>query len=137
MSTEQRTSLPVLDFLDMGISLMAVRCIRLPSPLYRVVFRLRLHNASPTSVRLLGRKWLLRDTAGDTRIIEAEQVFNQRPVLAPGAVFSYGGSHDFTRSPAHMELRFFGTDQTHTPFISPPLIFPRRGFRLPRRGGGM
>ncbi len=134
MSTDWRTSLPVRDFLDMGISLMAVRCCRLPKPFYRVIFRLRLLNASPTSVRLLGRKWQLRDTSGDTRIIEAEQVFNQRPVLTPGAVFSFGGCHDFAQPPAGMEVRFFGTDQMHTPFISPPLVFPRQCFAPTHRG---
>lgn len=120
MSTECR-SLPVRDYLDMGVTMTALQYTRRPRPAYRVLFRLRLANAGRASVRLLGRKWTLRDRAGNTRIIEAEQVFNQQPVLTPGAVFSFSGSHCFEAAPAGMEVRFFGTDYQNAPFITPAL----------------
>ncbi len=131
MSTD-RLSLPVLDVLDMGIALAGLRLTRYPEPAYHVFFRIRLHNAGECSVRLKGRKWLLQDNTGDSRIIEAAQVFNQSPILTPGAVFSYSGCQDFRRPPVRMELRFFGEDQWGAPFISPALIFPRRCFKAPR-----
>lgn len=123
------TTLPVLDILDMGVALAGMHITRRPTPLYHVFFRLRMHNAGDVSVRLKGRKWLLQDVSGDCRIIEAAHVFNQSPILSPGAVFSYGGSQPFTRQPTHMELRFFGEDQWGRPFITPALIFPRYCFR--------
>ncbi len=126
-------SLPERDCLDMGICLSAVNVQRRPRPTYRVMFRLRLLNMGQESVRLVGRKWLLRDAAGDTRIIEAAQVFNQQPVLKPGDVFSYSGCQDFSpAAPTAMEVRFFGTDQSNRPFMTPPLVFPRKCFALPR-----
>ncbi len=126
-------SLPERDCLDMGISLSAMSMRRRPRPLYRVMFRLRMHNIGQESVRLVGRKWMLRDAAGDTRLIEAAQVFNQQPVLKPGDVFSYSGYQDFSpAAPVAMEVRFFGTDQSNRPFITPPLVFPRKCFALPR-----
>ena len=118
MSTECR-SLPVRDYLDMGVTMSAVQYTRAPRPAYRVLFRLRMQNAGSGSVRLLGRKWTLRDRSGNTRIIEAEHVFNQQPVLTPGSVFSYSGSHTFDTTPAGMEVRFFGTDQRNEAFITP------------------
>ncbi len=126
-------SLPERDLLDMGISLSGMRVTRGRIPGYRVIFRLRFMNASEESLRLVGRKWLLRDAAGQTRIIEAAGVFNQQPALRPGDVFSYSGCQDFSPAPpAAMELRLFGTDQSNRPFMTPPLVFPRQCFSLPR-----
>ena len=120
MSTESRT-LPVRDYLDMGVTMTALQYTRRPRPAYRVTFRLRMTNAGRGSVRLLGRKWTLRDRSGTTRIIEADHVFNQQPVLTPGSVFSYSGCHTFDTVPTDMEVRFFGSDQTNEPFITPAL----------------
>lgn len=123
MSTESR-SLPVRDYLDMGVSMVALQYARRPRPAYRVTFRLHLANAGRGSVRLLGRKWTLRDRSGATRIIEADHVFNQQPVLTPGSVFSYGGCHTFDTVPTGMEVRFFGTDQRNEAFITPAVKLP-------------
>ncbi len=123
------TSLPERDCLDMGICLSAMRVSRGRVPTYKVIFRLRMLNAGEESVRLIGRKWMLRDAAGETRILEAAEVFNQQPVLRPGDVFSYSGCQDFSpAAPTGMELRLFGTDQRNRPFITPPLVFPRQCF---------
>ncbi len=133
MRTDAR-QLPERDCLDMGISLAAMHTRRRPVPSYRVLFRLRMQNTSRGSVRLIGRKWMLRDAAGATRIIEASQVFNQQPVLKPGEVFSYSGCHDFSpAAPVGMELRLFGTDQSNRPFITPPLAFPSRCFKATKK----
>ncbi len=127
------TPLPERDCLDMGISLSGIQMRRGRVPSYRVVFRLRFMNVGEESVRLVGRKWMLRDAAGHTRIVEAAGVFNQQPVLRPGDVFSYSGCQDFSpAAPRAMELRLFGTDQSNRPFITPPLVFPRQCFALPR-----
>ncbi|MCQ2365384.1 MAG: ApaG domain [Akkermansia sp.] len=120
MSTECR-SLPVRDYLDMGVAMSALQYTRTPRPAYRVLFRLRMQNAGRGSVRLLGRKWTLRDRSGNTRIIEAEQLFNQQPVLTPGSVFSFSGCHSFDTTPTGIEVRFFGTDQRNEAFITPAL----------------
>ncbi len=126
-------SLPERELLNMGICLSALRMSRGRVPSWRVVFRLRLMNTSEESVRLVGRKWVLRDAAGETRIIEAAGIFNQQPVLKPGEVFAYSGCQDFSpAAPRGMELRLFGTDQSNRPFITPPLVFPRKSFALPR-----
>lgn len=129
MSTEP---LPILDILHMQVALLGLHVSRYPTPQYRVCFRICLHNAGDMSVRLRGRKWLLQSADGQSHIIEAAQVFNQYPVLTPGAVYSYSGSHCFSRLPLNMEVRFFGEDQWGSPFITPALIFPRNGFRNQR-----
>lgn len=134
MNIDSGTNLPERDLLNMSVARVGMSLLRRPVPLYKLFFQLHIHNVSSTGVRLLGRKWTMRDSAGHTRIIEAGQVFNQEPVLVPGAVFSYAGQQDFTHPPVALQVRFFGTDQVNEPFITPPLIFPRYCFTLPRRG---
>lgn len=133
MSIETATTLPQRDWLRMQLSLSALVLSRGARPLYRVLFRVALLNDSDVSVRLLGRKWVLRDRSGATRVIEAQTVFNQRPVLTPGSAFSFGGCHEFEQPPTAMELRLFGTDQADGLFMTPPLVFNRRCFTLRRR----
>lgn len=130
MNTNPRT-LPVRDWLEVGISVSGIHIERKPQPEYRLVFRLHLHNGGERSIRLLGRKWMLREQNGSTRIVEASQVFNQQPVLTPGAVFSYGGCQTFSTPPAEAEICFFGTDSRNRPFITPPYSFPRQALSLP------
>lgn len=121
-------TLPVRDFLQMGVSLVGMLIVRQRNSFYRVMFRLRLLNRSNVGVCLMGRRWTLKDAAGNTRIIEGEKVFNDTPILKPGGVYSYSGYHEFSWRPVSMEVRFFGVDQSRAPFISPPLVFPRQCF---------
>lgn len=132
MSTETPTTLPERDYLQMRLAIAALQLNRGAAPSYRVIFRIALLNDSRVSVRLHGRKWTLRDRSGATRIIEAERVFNQYPVLMPGCAFSFSGFHDFSQPPSSVTLRLFGSDQAHSPFITPPLVFDRRCFQMRR-----
>lgn len=126
MSTKRATPLPERDFLHMEIALAAMQLARPPAPPYRLIFRINLVNTSRTGIKLLGRKWMLSENSGITRIIEAQKLFNERPVLESGSIFSLSGCHDFGTLPTNVELRLFGIDQTNTPFITPPLRFPKR-----------
>lgn len=127
------TILPERPYLEMNIPISEL-CLAYSETreAYRMVFRLNMLNTSRLNLRLLGRKWTMRDAADRTFIIEADHVFNQDPMLTPGAVFSFGGHHDFTAPPVSMEVRFYGIDQMLVPFITTPCIFPSRCFRLPR-----
>lgn len=128
------TILPERNYLEIHVPIYELCISHSPTDyVYRMVFRVSILNISRLNLRLLGRKWMMRDVNGNTFIIEGNRVFNQVPMLAPGAVFSYGGYHDFAAPPASMEVRFFGVDQMLTPFISTPGIFPARCFRLPRK----
>ena len=122
-------SLPVYAPLELRLVMSGVQAMRRPRPVYRTLFRISICNTGDQAVRLLGRKWTLRDRSGNTRIIEASKVFNDYPTLAPGAVFSCSGCHEFDAPPVAMELRLFGNDELGAPFISEPLYFPRNCFQ--------
>ena len=128
MSTDNR-SLPVNPGLELRLAMAGVQAQRYPRPLYRAIFRVAICNRSQRPLRLLGRKWTLRERNGNTRIIEASKVFNDYPTLNPGAVFSCSGCHEFDSPPVAMELRLFGNDELGSPFISTPLHFPRKCFQ--------
>lgn len=128
MSTKSHT-LPVYTPLELHLVMSGVQAVRRPRPVYRTLFRISICNTGRYTVRLLGRKWTLRDRSGNTRIIEASKVFNDYPTLAPGAVFSCSGCHEFDAPPVAMELRLFGNDELGAPFISEPLHFPRSCFQ--------
>lgn len=125
------TILPERRYLDMQVAISEL-CVIYSKPIhYRMVYRIELRNISKLGLRLLGRKWTMKDAAGRTFILEADHVFNQDPLLTPNAVFSFGGFHDFKYPPVSMELRIFGIDQLLVPFLSTPCIFPDHCFRLP------
>lgn len=121
-----RTILPERTSLKVSASLTDFRIIYAEAPIYRLAFRIDIFNASRLSVRLLARKWTMESIHGRLYIVEAEDVFCTRPVLAPRGVFSYGGMHNFPVPPARLELRIAGIDQTLTPFISAPCVFSEK-----------
>ena len=130
MNTNPRR-LPIRDCLDMRLSASDIRISRKPQPEYKLIFRLHLHNRENRSVRLIGRKWVLQEQNGSTRIVEAANIFNQQPILTPNAVFSYGGVQKFNTPPTAIQLFLFGTDSGNRPFITPPFSFPRHALTLP------
>jgi len=130
MSIKLALSLPEKRLLDIRISMLALRSAITRGagkkrPQYRIMFRLIIRNSSAHSLRILGRKWILRDQCGITRISSAEKIFNQRPLLVPAGIYNYAGCQDFNEGPpAHIELRFFGEDHGKQAFISQAVIFP-------------
>ncbi|MBR1982018.1 MAG: ApaG domain [Akkermansia sp.] len=129
MNTDTRT-LPVNPALELRLIIAGVQALRHPRPVYQVVFRVVICNTGSQSIRLLGRKWTLRERSGNTRLVEADSVFNQHPVLTPGAVFTTSGYQEFDTPPVAISLRLFGTSELGTPFISEPLHFPRSSFQF-------
>ncbi len=128
MSTDTR-SLPVYEPLELRLIMSGVQAMRRPRPVYRSLFRISICNTGQHPVRLMGRKWILRERNGNTRIVEAARIFNESPVLAPGDVFACSGTQEFDTPPVAMELRLFGTDEFGSPFISEPLRFPKSCFQ--------
>jgi len=60
---------------------------------WRFLYKLTIHNASDETVTIKGRKWIVRDTRGETLVVEGDGVVGQHPCLEPGEQFSYNSSH--------------------------------------------
>lgn len=74
------------------------------------VYFITILNDSTERVRILGRKWIIReqDGEGETTVVEGDGVVGQTPVLEPGHDFSYNSYH-VTAANAQISGAFFGT----------------------------
>ncbi|MBN8421555.1 MAG: ApaG domain-containing protein [Verrucomicrobia bacterium] len=72
------------------------------------VYHLSIHNDSHDIVRIFGRKWIVRDTDGDTMVVEGDGVVGQFPNLSPGETFSYNSYH-VIKTESTATGSFFGT----------------------------
>jgi ApaG protein len=77
-------------------------------------------------VRIFGRKWIVRDTDGDTMVVEGDGVVGQFPNLSPGETFSYNSYH-VIKTESTATGSFFGT--TPTVAASAPAFPPLRCIR--------
>jgi ApaG protein len=57
------------------------------------IYYLSIHNESEEPVNIFGRKWIVRDTEGDTLVVEGDGVVGQFPRIEPGEAFSYNSYH--------------------------------------------
>lgn len=124
-------TLPEEDYLNVKLLVAGVRSAGRAPRRVELAFQLLLVNESEESVRLKGRKWIIRDAAGETSVIEAENVFNMQPLLKPGEVFGFAGNHVLSARATYVELRFFGLNRGALPFISPPFVFPKASLGMP------
>lgn len=72
------------------------------------VYHLSIHNDSEETVRIFGRKWIVRDSDGDTMVVEGDGVVGQFPNLSPGETFSYNSYH-VIKTESTATGSFFGT----------------------------
>lgn len=124
MPAERHRHLPERTELRLRVALVGLLLVREPEPCYKLFYRINMLNTGRSSVRVMGRKWILQDALGHTKVVEATGVFNDAPVLTPGAVFSFSGHQNFEQPPLRAELRLFGQTHAGHPFITPPLALP-------------
>jgi ApaG protein len=78
------------------------------------VYHISIHNGSEETIRIFGRKWIVRDTDGDTMVVEGDGVVGQFPNLSPGQTFSYDSYH-VIKSESTATGSFFGTTEEGRP----------------------
>jgi len=52
-------------------------------------YRVRIHNASTETARLVSRRWLIVDANGQSHTVEGPGVVGRQPMFAPGESFEY------------------------------------------------
>ncbi len=78
------------------------------------VYHVSIHNDSTETVNIFGRKWIVRDTDGDTMVVEGDGVVGQFPKLSPGQSFSYNSYH-VIKVESTASGSFFGTTTSGKP----------------------
>ncbi|MEY4272380.1 MAG: hypothetical protein RL250_1246 [Verrucomicrobiota bacterium] len=79
-----------------------------PETPHAFVYFLTITNVSQETVKLLGRKWVLRSADGTTEVVEGDGIVGETPTLAPGEKFSYNSYH-LAGAPLIAEGAFHGT----------------------------
>ncbi len=79
-----------------------------PETPHAFVYFLTITNVSQETVRLLGRKWVLRGEDGTVEVVEGDGIVGETPTLPPGGKFSYNSYH-LTGTPLAAEGAFHGT----------------------------
>ena len=88
------------------------------------VYFISIHNGSDEKVIIRGRKWVVREDAGETTVVEGAGVVGQTPEILPGKDFSYNSYH-VARGNSFAEGAFFAET------ASGERVFARiPGFRL-------
>lgn len=74
------------------------------------IYFLTIANLSTSTVRLVGRKWIIKSTDGSVEVIEGDGIVGQSPLIPPGESFSYNSYH-LTGQPVTAEGAFHGTTE--------------------------
>lgn len=82
-----------------------------PETPHAFVYFLTISNLSQETVRLLGRKWIIRATDGPTEVFEGDGIVGETPTLPPGEKFSYNSYH-LAGGPRTAEGSFHGTTRS-------------------------
>ena len=72
------------------------------------VYFITIHNDSPQTVQIRGRKWVVTDVGDQRVVVEGDGVVGKFPHLAPGEHFSYNSYHVIATD-SMAEGAFFGT----------------------------
>lgn len=75
-----------------------------------VGYHVSILNTSDSTVRIMGKKWIVKDAKGRTLIYESDQVFSTKPLLYPGQIFAFDGVQDLLL-PAKLQLVFLVRDE--------------------------
>ena len=69
-------------------------------------------NRSDIAVTIKGRKWVVRNSRGETTAVEGDGVVGQFPTLEPGGEFTYNSYHLLDTNSAVAEGSYLGVDQS-------------------------
>jgi ApaG protein len=69
-----------------------------------------IRNDSDVTVTIKGRKWIVRNAAGETTIVEADGVVGEFPTIEPGEKFSYNSFHLLETPTGTAEGSYLGID---------------------------
>lgn len=105
------------------------KCLPADQP-HAFVYFITIQNSTEHTVRLLGRKWVIKRDDGTCQVIEGDGIVGETPVLPPGESFSYNSYH-VTSGDATVQGCFHGADETgravHARLAAFALCVPRDG----------
>lgn len=98
-----------------------------PDRPFPFVYFITIHNDSPESVTIRGRKWVVTDREGQQIVVEGDGVVGKFPRIEPGGDFSYESYHAIGADSV-AEGAFFGVTESGAPVFT---RIPRFEMRVP------
>jgi ApaG protein len=98
-----------------------------PDRPYPFVYFITIHNDSPATVTIKGRKWIVTDADENRVVVEGDGVVGEFPRLEPDQQFSYNSYHTIG-SNSVAEGAFFGVTDNGEPVFT---RIPRFEMRAP------
>jgi ApaG protein len=74
------------------------------------VYFITIHNDSPESVTIKGRKWVVTNDRKQTVVVEGDGVVGKFPTIPPGRSFTYNSFHLLGTRRGRAEGCYFGLD---------------------------
>lgn len=92
------------------------------------VYFISIINRSAQEIRVLGRKWVIRQDNGEWIVVEGAGVVNQQPLIRPGDDFTYNSYHVISGNSVACGA-FFGRSETGHPVVVP---IPEFALQIPQ-----
>ena len=81
------------------------------------IYHISIENHSKRNIMLFGRKWIIRESSGQYRIVEGDGIVGETPRLAPGQGFAYQSFH-VTGIDSQVTGAYYGVDETGLPIYT-------------------
>ena len=88
-----------------------------PEKPHAFIYHITIHNESEDAVTIKGRKWVLRDAAGDVLVYEADGVVGAFPRIEAGGRFHYNSYH-LIGSDTSAEGAYLGLSERGEPVLA-------------------
>ena len=83
-----------------------------PDRPHSFIYRISIHNDSPVTVTIKGRKWVVTHDDGTQLVVEGDGVVGETPSILPQEKFSYESRHIIGTQTAEAEGAYLGLDET-------------------------
>jgi ApaG protein len=80
-------------------------------------YTIRINNHGEKTVRLLGRKWMIKQADGEIETVEGEGVVGEQPIIPAGESHAYTSFCLLTGDHGAMWGFYFGEDDEETPVM--------------------
>ena len=104
-----------------------------PDRPHSFVYFITIHNDSTVAVTIKGRKWVVRESDGETIAVEGDGVVGQFPTILPAASFSYQSRHLLAGGAAVAEGSYLGVDANGRRVV---VRIPAFGMQVPPGSAG-
>ena len=98
-----------------------------PEKPHAFIYHITIHNESREAITIKGRKWVVRDAAGDVLVHEGDGVVGEFPRIEPGHRFHYSSYH-LVSCDSSAEGAYLGVNDAGEPVLA---RIPRFVMELP------